>query len=110
MVTPRATRCWWNSAGACGRAVRPGDTIARLGGDEFVVVCEKVDEQSALALGRRLQKAIQVPVTAGEVQHGMSASIGVALGQTDPDALLGNADAAVYRAKADGRGRIELFS
>jgi diguanylate cyclase (GGDEF)-like protein/PAS domain S-box-containing protein len=91
-------------------AVRPADTVARLGGDEFVVVCEKVDAQSALALGRRLQKAIQVPVTFGEVEHRLSASIGIALGQTDPDALLGDADAAVYRAKADGRGRIELFS
>ncbi len=90
-------------------AVRPADTVARLGGDEFVVVCEKVDAESALALGRRLQKAIQVPVTVGGVEHRLSASIGIALGQTDPEALLGDADAAVYRAKADGRGRVELF-
>jgi PleD family two-component response regulator len=40
----------------------------------------------------------------------MSASIGIALGQTDPDALLRDADVAVYRAKADGRGRLELFN
>ncbi len=90
-------------------AVRPADTVARLGGDEFVVVCEQVDEESALALGRRLQEAIRLPLTVGGVKHGLSASIGIALGHTDPDALLGDADAAVYRAKADGRGRVELF-
>jgi diguanylate cyclase (GGDEF)-like protein/PAS domain S-box-containing protein len=92
-----------------GRAVRPGDTVARLGGDEFVVVCEEVDKESALAVGRRLEEAIRMPFTAGGVQHGLSASIGVALGHTDPDVLLGNADAAVYRAKATGRGGIEVF-
>ena len=106
---PPATRCWWSSARRLRTVVRPADTIARLGGDEFVVVCEQVDEESALALGRRLQEGIRLPLTVGGVEHGLSASIGIALGQTDPDALLGDADAAVYRAKADGRGRVELF-
>jgi diguanylate cyclase (GGDEF)-like protein len=90
-------------------AVRPGDTIARIGGDEFVALCEHVDEDSALAVGRRLVAAIGRPFTAGDVQHHLSASIGIALGHADPDALLANADAATYRAKAAGRGRIELF-
>jgi GGDEF domain-containing protein len=44
------------------------------------------------------------------VAHGLSASIGIALGDGDPDVLLGEADTAVYRAKARGRGRIEVFS
>ena len=90
-------------------AVRPGDTTARLGGDEFVVVCEEVDEEAALAIGGRLQGAIRLPFTAGEAEHRFSASIGIALGHADPDALLANADAATYRAKAAGRGRVELF-
>ncbi len=90
-------------------AVRPGDTIARLGGDEFVALCEHVDEDSALAVGHRLLKAIARPFTAGQVEHKLSASIGIALGHSDPDALLANADAATYRAKTAGRGRIELF-
>ena len=89
--------------------VRPADTVARLGGDEFVVVCEEVDDRSALALGHRLQQAIQVPLTVGSVQHVLSASIGIAVGSADPDVLLGNADRAVYRAKANGRGCVELF-
>jgi diguanylate cyclase (GGDEF)-like protein/PAS domain S-box-containing protein len=90
-------------------AVRPGDTIARLGGDEFVAVCEGIDEEAALAVGQRLHDAIQLPLTAGGAEHRLTASIGIALGDRDPDALLADADAATYRAKAAGRGRIELF-
>ena len=91
-------------------AVRPADTVARLGGDEFVVVCEEVDADAVLHLGDRLLTAIREPVKVGEVKHKLTASIGVALGRTDPDALLGDADAAVYQAKAAGRDRVELFS
>jgi diguanylate cyclase (GGDEF)-like protein len=91
-------------------AVRPADTVARLGGDEFVVVCEEVDAEAVLHLGSRLLAAIREPVQVGEIKHKLTASIGVALGRTDPDALLGDADAAVYQAKAAGRDRVELFT
>jgi diguanylate cyclase (GGDEF)-like protein/PAS domain S-box-containing protein len=91
-------------------AVRPSDTVARLGGDEFVVVCEEVDAPTALALGGRLEAAIREPLEVGGVTHLLTASIGIALGRTDPDALLGDADTAVYDAKAAGRGRVELFT
>lgn len=90
-------------------AVRPADTVARVGGDEFVVVCEEVDEESAVALGERLLQAISLPLTVDGVNHWLSASIGVALGRSDPDKLLANADTAVYRAKATRRGMVVLF-
>jgi len=90
-------------------AVRPGDTVARIGGDEFVALCEDVDADSALAVARRLQEALRPPFIAGNVEHHLSASIGVALGDREPERMLGNADAASYRAKAAGRGRVELF-
>ena len=64
--------------------MRPADTVARLGGDEFVVVCEDVDERTALALGWRLAAAVQVPITAGGAEHELAASIGIALGTAPP--------------------------
>jgi diguanylate cyclase (GGDEF)-like protein/PAS domain S-box-containing protein len=92
--------------------VRPADTVARLGGDEFVVVCEEIDEDTAIALGQRLAEAIGEPLEVAGAEHRLSASIGIALGgagRRDPDALLAEADAAAYRAKADGRGGVEVF-
>ena len=92
--------------------VRPTDTVARLGGDEFVIVCEDIDEHTAIALGHRLAEAIHEPLDVDGIEHRLSASIGIALGSAgrrDPDALLADADAAAYRAKAEGRGRVEVF-
>ena len=86
--------------------------MARLGGDEFVVVCESVDERTALALGWRVAAAVQEPILAAGSEHQLAASIGIALGSgagTDPDVLIGHADAAAYRAKERGSGRVELF-
>jgi diguanylate cyclase (GGDEF)-like protein/PAS domain S-box-containing protein len=91
-------------------AVRPADTVARLGGDEFVVVCEEVEAEDVLTLGRRLLAAISAPLGVAGIEYELTASIGIALGRTDPDTLLGDADAAVYQAKAGGRGRVELFT
>ena len=82
--------------------VRPSDTVARVGGDEFLVICEDLDEQSALALGRRLADAARRPVEATGARHQVSASIGIALSTSDPpepDALVRTADAAAYEAK-----------
>jgi diguanylate cyclase (GGDEF)-like protein len=82
--------------------------VARFGGDEFVVVCEHVDESSALAIAERVEAAIRDPLAAGDTRHQLSASVGIGLGRGDPDALLAAADAAGYRAKAAGGGRVEL--
>jgi diguanylate cyclase (GGDEF)-like protein/PAS domain S-box-containing protein len=89
-------------------AVRPGDTVARLGGDEFVVVCEDVDENAVIAVADRLKRATETPLLAGGTGQTLSASIGIALGRDDADALLSEADAALYRAKAGGRGGVEF--
>jgi diguanylate cyclase (GGDEF)-like protein len=93
--------------------VRAGDTVGRLGGDEFVILVEAPDSAAALvALAERLVGAISAPVHTAGRDLVVSASIGVAVvrdGGTYADALLFEADAAAYRAKAQGRGRAEIF-
>jgi diguanylate cyclase (GGDEF)-like protein/PAS domain S-box-containing protein len=93
-------------------AVRDTDTVARFGGDEFVVLCDGVaSEQQALELAQRLATVLDEPIemTGGLVY--VSASFGVAFAghESDAEGLLRDADAALYRAKARGRGRCELF-
>lgn len=94
-------------------AIRPGDTIARLGGDEFVILCENLeDEREALRVAERLQLQLLRPFNAQEGEsHVVTSSIGVAIGaaDTDAEALVHDADVAMYRAKDLGRARHELF-
>jgi diguanylate cyclase (GGDEF)-like protein len=94
--------------------LRASDTIARFGGDEFAVVCEDVaDDEHATVIARRLVAAFEDPFTVGGEARFGSASVGVVV--TDPEAprnadgLLSDADAAMYRAKERGRGRVEVF-
>ena len=96
--------------------VRPGDTIARFGGDEFVVLCEDLTpglaREQAVDVAERLIAAIQQPFSRQGESQFLSTSIGIALstGEDDrPEALLRDADAAMYRAKERGKGRWELF-
>ncbi|MEU2349894.1 EAL domain-containing protein [Modestobacter sp. NPDC049651] len=93
--------------------VRVGDTVGRLAGDEFVVLVEPLEESGELLdLGDRLIAAVAAPISVGGREVTVGVSIGAAVssdGGTDADALLHHADAATYRAKTAGRGRVELF-
>ena len=92
--------------------LRPSDTVARVGGDEFVLLCEDIaSEPAALELVERLTVALDGPLVLGGHQRVVTASIGIALAEagTNPEALLRDADAAMYRAKERGRARFELF-
>ncbi len=94
-------------------AVRAGDVVCRLGGDEFVVVVEDAgSELSILTTAQHVLTALSHPVPFGDVEVPVGASIGVGIsadGTSDADTLLGEADAAVYRAKSAGRGQVEVF-
>ena len=93
-------------------AVRPDDTVARLGGDEFAVLLPPCAELGGpREVGRRLLHVLEAPFMLGESEISVGASVGVAVARTgdDADSLVRDADLAMYRAKALGKGRVELF-
>jgi diguanylate cyclase (GGDEF)-like protein/PAS domain S-box-containing protein len=93
-------------------AIRRSDTLARLGGDEFAVLCEDLPSDVTVArIASQLMSALGEPIVLNGDDQVVSASIGIALGDGGSSAaeLLRDADAAMYQAKAAGRGRFELF-
>jgi diguanylate cyclase (GGDEF)-like protein len=93
--------------------LRTADTVARLGGDEFAVLLEdQVDPGEAEHVARRIVDAVREPILLGETQVSVGISIGIAFSNADAstaDALLRDADAAMYHAKAAGKARVEVF-
>jgi diguanylate cyclase (GGDEF)-like protein/PAS domain S-box-containing protein len=89
-------------------SVRGRDLAARLGGDEFGIVVEDATPELARRLAERLLETASGPWRGGE--HAGGASVGIALScpGDSPEDLLQRADAAMYRAKADGKGRYRL--
>jgi diguanylate cyclase (GGDEF)-like protein/PAS domain S-box-containing protein len=89
--------------------VRPGDTLARVGGDEFAMLCEALpDESGAVGVAERVRIAMTEPVSWKDGQLVLSASAGVILTRSSsdsPESLLRDAEAAMYRAKSEGRAR-----
>jgi diguanylate cyclase (GGDEF)-like protein len=94
-------------------AVRDQDTVGRLGGDEFVVLVESsADEVPIHLLAGRLTEILRAPMELDEQRKSftITASIGVAAGRYEaPDALLRDADLALYTAKAAGKDCYSLF-
>jgi diguanylate cyclase (GGDEF)-like protein len=93
--------------------VRATDTIARMGGDEFVVLQAPIaDPTEASALAQAIIELMSMPYDLDGHQAIVGASIGIAVSPGDGsscDHLLRNADLALYRAKADGRGTFRFF-
>jgi diguanylate cyclase (GGDEF)-like protein len=96
-----------------GQTVRPGDTAARLGGDEFALLLEDIDsETEATIVAQRILAELRRPFVLDGVDVHAAASIGIAMGQPSDSStteVLRRADAALYSAKRNGRGRLETF-
>ena len=98
--------------------LRGGDTVARLGGDEFVMLLPDVDgPDEAVVIAQRVLTAIRKPIDVDGDEVFSTASMGIAVwestaqadGAATAEALVRDADTAMYRAKACGRDRYEIF-
>ena len=93
-------------------SLRDFDTIARLGGDEFAILVEDLDAPDhAGRVAQRTIDALAEPLQLPDRSIAIGASVGIALPDADGTAeqLLSNADAAMYRAKRDGKGCYRVF-
>ena len=91
------------------RLVRPTDAVARLGGDEFAIVLSGMRERANVeAIADKIVEAAHAPFEVGELRLQIGASIGLAYDASEEgglQAFIARADAMLYKAKAQGRGR-----
>jgi diguanylate cyclase (GGDEF)-like protein/PAS domain S-box-containing protein len=96
------------------RCIRPGDTLARLGGDEFTVLLDNITcEADATRVAERIHEELAAPLEVRGYEMFTSVSVGIALssvGYERPEDMLRDADTAMYRAKAGGRSRHQVFA
>lgn len=96
------------------RVTRFTDLVARLGGDEFAILMPESNEHGAEVLSQKIiQELGQIKLQYGHVQHTVSTSIGIVhypLHDASIHELMGFADLAMYKAKADGKSTYHTFS
>ena len=93
-------------------AVRDDDTVARLGGDEFAVLLEEVDDPDELGAScERILDALRRRIQVSGEDVSVTTTIGVAMSEPgdSADALLSQADLAMYHAKSQGKNRYETY-
>lgn len=94
--------------------LRVGDTISRQGGDEFIILLPALTEVAyADLVARKLLGLVAIPFEHAGVRYDLTASIGLSLfpdDSADQDDLYRHADAAMYRAKKEGKDRYRYFS
>ncbi|HEX8071985.1 MAG TPA: PAS domain S-box protein [Pyrinomonadaceae bacterium] len=95
------------------RCLRAGDTVARLGGDEFAILLNDLAHfDDAIRVAERVLRGLMLPFNLDGHEVYTTASIGIALSNNHyetAEAVLRDADTAMYRAKADGKARYKVF-
>ncbi|WP_432735365.1 diguanylate cyclase [Maridesulfovibrio sp. FT414] len=100
-------------AAICREQFRGVDVVGRIGGEEFAILLPSTGIEDALMVAERLRRACRrAMIYAGTERLQISASFGVSCAVTDSDvkSLIRRADEALYRAKRNGRDRVEAFS
>jgi diguanylate cyclase (GGDEF)-like protein len=96
-------------AACCRNVVRNVDAVGRIGGEDFTLVLVQTGNETGLEIAERIRAAVNCVFVVPGVR--VSASIGVAeldAADTDFETLLARADAALYRAKDEGRNRVHV--
>jgi diguanylate cyclase (GGDEF)-like protein len=89
--------------------LRAGNIVGRWGGEEFLVIAPRTTEQEAMMLGERIRLSIaDEPIDLGSVRLSITVSIGCGVGLKPSAELVAQADAALYRSKAEGRNRVTV--
>lgn len=99
-------------AGRLKACLRASDTCARIGGDEFTIVLDDLNDRGeSIRIVQRIQSALERLFMLNAKEVHVTASIGIAIGRHNQsaEALLNEADVAMYRAKSAGKARYELF-
>lgn len=101
-------------AGRLKKLLRSDDTVARLGGDEFAILLENVEGKRQIrAIAQRILQILSEPFMLQGQNFHVSASLGIAMAphdDDDPDALIRDADSAMYEAKRRGKNAYHFFS
>jgi len=96
-----------------GRLIKPHDTLARLSGDQFgVILLSERDSARITALAETIRRTLRAPITFNDREIFLTGSIGMALGDSEPqraEERLKDAELAMYHAKRNGGDRIDVF-
>jgi len=110
----RGDRLLQDVARRLAACIRPGDMVARRGGDEFTVFVDDIrDQRDAVGVAERIQKQLQEPLESHSQSLTITASIGVVISSPryrEAEALIHDADRAMYEAKATGRAVCAVFN
>jgi diguanylate cyclase (GGDEF)-like protein/PAS domain S-box-containing protein len=96
------------------RCIREVDTVVRLGGDEFVILLTNIEQVSDIYCSmQRILASVAMPCTINALDYVITCSIGISIYPDDgvaPNALLKNADSAMYKAKKAGRNNYQVYT